>query len=65
MATARVISADIGCAVDASWAGELKRTAIGERPVAAAGPAGVLGLADDEQADAWIRRRGAGAARGR
>jgi hypothetical protein len=68
MATARVISVDIGRAVDASWAGEFKRTAIGKRPVAAAVPAGVLGLADDAQAggaDARIRRRGAGAARGR
>ena len=41
MATARVISVNSGHAVDASWAGALKRTAIDKRPVAAAVPAGV------------------------
>ena len=51
MASARVISVNIGHAVDASWAGQLKRTAIDKRPVATAVPAGVLGLAGDEQAD--------------
>ena len=51
MTTARVISVNIGHAVDASWAGELQRTAIDKRPVTTAVPAGVLGLAGDEQAD--------------
>ena len=51
MATARVISVNIGRAADASWAGALKRTAIDKRPVSASVPAGVLGLAGDEQAD--------------
>jgi MOSC domain-containing protein YiiM len=62
------MSVNIGHAVDASWAGALKRTAIDKRPLATAVPAGVLGLAGDEQAGgagARIRRRGAGAARGR
>lgn len=45
MATARVISVNIGHAVGASWAGALKRTAIDKRPVTTAVPAGVLGLA--------------------
>jgi hypothetical protein len=45
MATARVICVSTGHAVDASWAGALKRTAIDERPVAEVVPAGVPGLA--------------------
>jgi MOSC domain-containing protein YiiM len=49
-----VLTVNIGCSVDAAWAGRVKRTAIGKRPVsAAAGPIAVgrLGLAGDEQAD--------------
>ena len=51
MANARVISVNVGREAGATWAGGLKRTAIDKRPVAAAVPAGVLGLAGDEQAD--------------
>jgi MOSC domain-containing protein YiiM len=51
MANARIISVNVGREVGASWAGQLKRTAIDKRPVTAAVPAGVLGLAGDEQAD--------------
>jgi len=51
MANARIVSVNVGHEVRASWAGELKRTAIDKRPVAMAVLAGVLGLAGDEQAD--------------
>ena len=51
MANARIVSVNVGREVSASWAGQLKRTAIDKRPVAAAVPAGPLGLAGDEQAD--------------
>ncbi|QBI53305.1 MOSC domain-containing protein [Streptomonospora litoralis] len=46
-----IASVNTGAAVDADWAGRLKRTAIDKRP--AAGPVAVhtLGLAGDEQAD--------------
>lgn len=50
-AKARVISVNVGRAVGACWAGGLKRTAIGKRPVTGTGPAGTLGLAGDEQPD--------------
>jgi MOSC domain-containing protein YiiM len=51
MRNARIVSVNVGREVGASWAGQLKRTAIDKRPVAAAVPAGALGLAGDEQAD--------------
>lgn len=51
MAKARVISVSVGREFHASWAGELQRTAIDKRPAAGAVPAGVLGLAGDQQAD--------------
>jgi MOSC domain-containing protein YiiM len=51
MAKARVISVNVGQEFSASWAGELQRTAIDKRPVAAAVPVGVLGLAGDQQSD--------------
>src|SRR5580693_7940729 len=51
MAKARVGSVNVGRVIGAPWAGELERTAIGKRPVAAAVLAGMLGLAGDEQAD--------------
>lgn len=51
MANARIVSVNVGREVGASWAGQLKRTAIDKRAVATAVPAGVLGLAGDEQAD--------------
>ncbi len=51
MAKARLISVNVGRVIGAPWAGRLKRTAIGKRPVAAAVPAGMLGLVGDEQAD--------------
>jgi MOSC domain-containing protein YiiM len=50
MTNARVVSVNTGREVAASWAGELKRTAIDKRPVAAVS-IGALGLAGDEQAD--------------
>jgi MOSC domain-containing protein YiiM len=51
MANARIVSVNVGREAGASWAGQLKRTAIDKRPVTTAVPAGALGLAGDEQAD--------------
>jgi MOSC domain-containing protein YiiM len=48
---ARIVSVNTGREKPASWAGELKRTAIDKRPVAGPVPAGQLGLAGDQQAD--------------
>ncbi|HEX9540943.1 MAG TPA: MOSC domain-containing protein [Streptosporangiaceae bacterium] len=51
MASARVVSVNIGAATDAEWAGRVGRSAIDKR--SAAGPVriGRLGAAGDEQAD--------------
>src|SRR5260370_3566694 len=51
MASARVVSVNIGAAPDAEWAGRVGRSAIDKR--SAAGPVriGRLGAAGDEQAD--------------
>jgi MOSC domain-containing protein YiiM len=51
MASARVVSVNIGAVNDAEWAGRIGRSAIDKRP--AAGPVGIgwLGAAGDEQAD--------------
>jgi MOSC domain-containing protein YiiM len=51
METARVVSVNTGRERSASWAGGLRRTAIDKRPVTAAVPVSLLGLAGDEQAD--------------
>ncbi len=51
METARVVSVNTGRGRSASWAGELRRTAIDKRPVPAAVQVGLLGLAGDEQVD--------------
>jgi MOSC domain-containing protein YiiM len=51
MATGRVVSVNTGRAIDAAWAGRLRRTAIGKRPVAGPVLVGRLGLAGDEQVD--------------
>jgi MOSC domain-containing protein YiiM len=45
------VSVSRGHAVDAGWAGQLKRTAIDKRPVTGPVRAGRLGLDGDEQAD--------------
>lgn len=50
-AGARVVSVNTGREQPASWAGELKRTAIDKRPVTGPVQAGELGLDGDEQAD--------------
>jgi MOSC domain-containing protein YiiM len=50
-APARIVSVNTGREKPASWAGELKRTAIDKRPVTGPVQAGELGLAGDEQAD--------------
>ena len=42
---------NVGRGKDAAWAGRLKRTAIGKRPVAGPVAVGKLGLAGDEQVD--------------
>jgi MOSC domain-containing protein YiiM len=47
----RVISVNVGQAVDAEWAGKLKRTAIDKRPVTHRVPVHVNGLAGDQRAD--------------
>lgn len=46
-----VISVNVGRAIDAEWAGRLKRTAIDKRPAAGRVAVRTLGLAGDEQAD--------------
>ena len=46
-----VVSVNTGRGKPASWAGKLKRTAIGKRPARGPVHAGVLGLDGDEQAD--------------
>lgn len=46
-----VRSVSVGTAVDADWAGKLKRTAIDKRPVTGRVPVRTLGLGGDEQAD--------------
>lgn len=48
---ASVVSVNTGREKPASWAGELKRTAIDKRPVTGPVHAGELGLDGDEQAD--------------
>jgi MOSC domain-containing protein YiiM len=50
-AAARIVSVNTGREKPASWAGELKRTAIDKRPVSGPVHAGELGLDGDEQAD--------------
>lgn len=50
-AAAHVVAVSTGREKPASWAGDLKRTAIDKRPVTGAVQAGELGLAGDEQAD--------------
>ena len=47
----RIRSVNVGRAVDAGWAGRLKRTAIDKRPVAGRVALGENGLAGDERAD--------------
>lgn len=51
MSSPHVVSVNVGRAVDAEWAGRLKRTAIDKRPVAGRVAVHRLGLAGDEQAD--------------
>jgi MOSC domain-containing protein YiiM len=51
VAMAQVISVNVGRGRDAEWAGRLKRTAIGKRPVPGPVAVGRLGLAGDEQVD--------------
>ena len=51
MASARVVSVNIGAARDAEWAGRIKRSAIDKRPAAGPVRIGRLGAAGDEQAD--------------
>lgn len=46
-----VVSVNTGRAVDAAWAGRLKRTAIDKRPVAGRVAVRRLGMVGDEQAD--------------
>jgi MOSC domain-containing protein YiiM len=48
---ARVVSVNVGRGKDAEWAGRLRRTAIGKRPVAGHAEVGRLGVAGDEQVD--------------
>jgi MOSC domain-containing protein YiiM len=47
----RILSVSRGQAVDAEWAGQLKRTAIDKRPTSGRVRVGRLGLDGDEQAD--------------
>ncbi|MEU4572871.1 MOSC domain-containing protein [Nonomuraea sp. ATR24] len=47
----RVLSVNVGTAVDAEWAGKLKRTAIDKRPVTHRVEVRAGGLAGDERAD--------------
>ncbi|MEV0585972.1 MOSC domain-containing protein [Nonomuraea sp. NPDC050310] len=47
----RLISVNVGSAVDAEWAGNLKRTAIDKRPVEGRVAVRTGGLAGDERAD--------------
>ncbi|MDI9579415.1 MAG: MOSC domain-containing protein [Thermobispora sp.] len=47
----RIRSVNVGRAVDAEWAGRLKRTAIDKRPVAGRVSVGGNGLVGDERAD--------------
>jgi MOSC domain-containing protein YiiM len=54
MASARVVSVNIGAARDAEWAGRIKRTAIDKRPAAGLVRIGRLGAAGDEQADTAV-----------
>jgi MOSC domain-containing protein YiiM len=47
----RILSVNVGRAVDAEWAGDLRRTAIDKRPVEGRVRVGENGLAGDERAD--------------
>jgi MOSC domain-containing protein YiiM len=47
----RILSVNVGRAVDAEWAGDLKRTAIDKRPVDGRVAVRETGLSGDEQAD--------------
>jgi MOSC domain-containing protein YiiM len=51
MASARVVSVNIGAATDAKWAGRVGRSAIDKRPAAGPVRIGRLGAAGDEHAD--------------
>lgn len=51
MSASRVLSVNVGRAVDTRWAGRLRRTAIDKRPAGARVTVRHLGLAGDEQAD--------------
>jgi MOSC domain-containing protein YiiM len=51
MAVGRVVSVNTGRAIDAEWAGRLRRTAIDKRPAEGPVLVGRLGLAGDEQVD--------------
>lgn len=51
MSYPKIRSVNAGRAFDAAWAGRKRRTAIDKRPVSGPIAVGVLGLADDEQAD--------------
>jgi MOSC domain-containing protein YiiM len=47
----QILTVNVGHAVDAAWAGRIKRTAIDKQPVSGRVPVRPLGIGDDEQAD--------------